>query len=285
MRDPSRESGYNLVILLVAVAVLNILVAVSLPAWSHVIRREREEELISRGFQYAEAIRIFHNRFQRYPVKLEELIETKPRSIRHLWKDPMTDEGNWGIVFQGAGQPLPGQNPNDPKNPNNLNGRNPGQGGQVPNESTGGDQNQEDNGDGTSQDGGIGGPKQGSPGVGPIIGVYSKSPKESILIFFGHERYDEWRFTEDLLTGQGGSRIGGDPGNGGQPGTSGGLKLSTRWLGRPLPSFLQNQDLPQGDNGLPNDGGIGSGPGSGSGNRRGGLANGRGNRPIGPVSK
>jgi len=64
------EAGYNLVILMVTMTLLNIALAIALPKWSHVIRREREEELISRGFQYAEAIRIFQNRFQRLPVRL-----------------------------------------------------------------------------------------------------------------------------------------------------------------------------------------------------------------------
>jgi type II secretory pathway pseudopilin PulG len=297
MSDPRRkaEAGYNLVILLVAISVLNILVAVSLPAWSHVIRREREEELISRGFQYAEAIRVFHNRFQRYPVKLEELVETKPRSIRHLWKDPMTDDGAWGIIFQGAGQPVPGQ-PDPNGRPGGQGGRG-GQAGQVPDEGSD-PQGDPSNGEEMPQQGGIGGPKQGSPGIGPIIGVYSKSPDESILVFYGHNRYDEWRFTEDLLTGRAGSTVGGDPslppprpGPGGQPGAAGGLALSTRWLGRPLPSFL-NQDLLQkkgegDDNGLPNGGGIGSGNNSGNGRRNGGGGNGANGRGGGvrPGSK
>ena len=51
-------AGYNIVILAVAITVLNILVAKALPLWSHVIQREKEEELIFRGLQYAEAIRI-----------------------------------------------------------------------------------------------------------------------------------------------------------------------------------------------------------------------------------
>ena len=76
------EAGYNLVILMMTLTVLNILMAAALPKWSHVIRREREEELISRGWQYAEAIRIFQNRFQRLPVRVEELMEVEPRSIR-----------------------------------------------------------------------------------------------------------------------------------------------------------------------------------------------------------
>ena len=61
--------------------------------------------------------------------------------------------------------------------------------------------------------------------TGPIIGVYSKSHQKSILIFNGHDHYDEWKFTVDMLSGM--MRSGGAAVGGGQ------FQLSTRWLGRP----------------------------------------------------
>ena len=81
------QEGYNLVMLVVAITVLNILVAVILPVWSHQARREKEEEAIFRGLQYAEAIRVFQLRFGRFPTALKELIEVEPPSIRQLWED------------------------------------------------------------------------------------------------------------------------------------------------------------------------------------------------------
>ena len=60
-----RQSGYTLVVCAVTVTVLSIAVATALPLWSAQIRREREEELIFRGLQYAEAIRVFQKRFGR----------------------------------------------------------------------------------------------------------------------------------------------------------------------------------------------------------------------------
>src|SRR5947199_5209330 len=98
------ELGYNLVVLVVIITVMNIVLAAVLPLWSQAIRRNREEELIFRGLQYAEAIRVFHNRFQRWPTRLEELVEIKPRSIRQLWKDPMTEDGKWQLIFEGREQ-------------------------------------------------------------------------------------------------------------------------------------------------------------------------------------
>lgn len=236
VRHKPSEAGYNLVFLMVTLTLLNIALAVALPKWSQVIRREREEELISRGWQYAEAVRVFQNRFQRLPVRLDELIEVEPRSIRKLWKDPMTDGGQWVLIPPGQGTTLTVQ-------PEMPDGRNP-------DENPGDD----DSGDGEPSeevDPGTGiGKKKGIVQVGPFIGVHSRSSKESILVFNGRNRYDQWHFTVDMLHEQGGGqRIGGDPTAGaGVPG-GGGLVRSTRWVGRPLPSFLQ---LPQGN--LPQDG-------------------------------
>ena len=229
-RERSREAGYNLVMLMVAITLLNIAVAISLPAWSQAIRREKEEELIFRGLQYAEAIRVFQMRYQRFPSRLEELIEVKPRCIRQLWKDPMTENGKWGLIFQGQQAPLTPQTPGNDDGDQNPDGRprrpgkpDPGDAGGAP----GGD----DEDDGSS----FGGPGKGDEvAVGPIIGVYSRSDKASIMTFFGRERYDEWRFTVDLF-----NQGGGPPPNPGAMAPRGqGIQLSTRWLGRPLPSFL-----------------------------------------------
>ena len=75
MRRRRRSRGYNLVAVVMLVTVLNVLVAAALPLWSTAIRRDKEEELISRGLQYAEAIRIFQKRFGRLPNRLPELLE------------------------------------------------------------------------------------------------------------------------------------------------------------------------------------------------------------------
>jgi len=239
----SSEAGYNLVILMVSLTLLNILLALALPKWSHVIRREREEELISRGLQYAEAIRIFENRFQRLPVRIEELIEIEPRSIRKLWKDPMTDDGRWVLIPPGGGEG-PTLTPQDPD------------GRDEPDEDEEIDPNT-----------GIG-QKKGIVQIGPFSGVHSRSSKESILIFNGRTRYDEWQFTSEMIKalmagggiGPGQNVVGVDYAR--IP------NLSTRWLGRPLPAFLTPQDgqmpgqMPDGSNpGGPGGPGGQGGPG------------------------
>jgi len=212
-------AGYSLVMVIMAVTVLNIMLAAALPKWSEMIKRDKEEELISRGWQYAEAIRVFQRRFQRFPVKLEELIKAKPRCIRQLWKDPMTASGEWAPIFLNQGSPI--QPPGTPKAP-------PSQGLD---------------------------PNQPQITVGPIVGVRSRSPSKSLLVFFGHERYDEWEFRVEMLTQPGGGGGGGGPhppnqrfGGGGVPGVAI-PTLSTRWLGRPMPSFVPPGGMPP--SGLP----------------------------------
>jgi type II secretory pathway pseudopilin PulG len=224
-----RQRGYNMVMLMVAITVLNIMVAIALPMWSQEIQRDREEELISRGWQYVEAIRVFQNRFQRLPIRLEELMEVKPRSIRRLWKDPMTD-GKMQPIFQNEGQPLvaqPGLQPQqDPSNPEGQSPGDPNAGQPDPNAPVDANGNKQ------------------QVATGPITGVRSRSNKKSILIFYGKERYDQWRFTleEMLQVRPGGGNVGVGAGNPAPGGA--GLNLSTRWLGRPSPYLQQPGAIP-----------------------------------------
>jgi type II secretory pathway pseudopilin PulG len=217
------ERGYNLVILVVALAVLNILLAAALPAWSTAIRREKEEELIFRGLQYAEAIRRFKFLFGAAPTRLEDLLKSEPRCIRQLWKDPMTEDGKWMLIFEGQGVPLEG----------NLEG----------------DEGQQQGGGAGFNPQGGGGldiPTEGLPGqgevvaVGPIKGVRSRSSETSILKFTEQERYDRWYFTTDLLVG--GGRVVQAGAGAGVPNVGGGvgIVLSTRWVGRPWPRELSS---------------------------------------------
>jgi hypothetical protein len=132
----------------------------------------------------------------------------------------------------------------------------PGTGGQVtppPQGPDGRNDQQNPNGDDAGEEvpdnTGIGN-KKGTTQVGPFIGVHSRSTKESILIFNGHDHYDQWQFTVEMLTrgGNGGGAGGGSEGGpGGDPAQGMGLQVSTKWLGRPLPKFLQPQGTQDGD--------------------------------------
>lgn len=240
----SREAGYSMAALMVAVTILTVLTAAALPMWSQQMQREKEEELIFRGWQYAEAIRVFQQRHGRLPTRLQELIEVEPRSIRKLWEDPMTEDGRWGVVIQtGAGQQQqtpPGRPPQGGEGREGREGRSrpSGQGGGV----CVGAESQQDGQGGRGGGRRAGGSSTGSPEVvGPIIGVCSRSDEESLKILFGEASYSAWRFTADKLgsgavTGIGpeGARRGSGPV---QPHTdAGGIPTLPRaqWIGRPF---------------------------------------------------
>lgn len=193
----ARGGGYTLVALLVGMTVASILIAAVLPLASAQAQREKEAELIFRGLQYAEGIRVFRRRFGRYPNSLKELLEVKPRSVRRLWTDPMTKDGEWEIVSLegtpvaqapvggGTGRPAPTPTPKPTPSPF----KSP--------------------------------PGAGGDRTGPVMGVYSKSTERGYRLWEGREAYNEWRFTEASLTGGAQTTVpGAGPGPG--PGIGGG---------------------------------------------------------------
>lgn len=177
--------GYSLVALVMIVAVMNIVIAASLPLWSTAIQREKEEELVFRGLQYAEAIRVFQTRHGRYPVRLEELLEVEPRSIRQLYPEPMTEEGAWGLLFNAApNRPRPGQ-PGQPGQPDD-----PDDGRQRP-----GEEDEERRRRGRT---GIG-TRAGQTAPRPIVGVFSPSDEQAFRSFAGARTYADWQFRSELI--------------------------------------------------------------------------------------
>ncbi|HEV7667673.1 MAG TPA: hypothetical protein VGS22_04050 [Thermoanaerobaculia bacterium] len=251
-----REAGYNLVVLMVAITVMNILIAASLPLWSRIIQHDKEEELVFRGLQYAEAIRVFRIRFQRAPVRIEELLEAKPRCIRQLWKDPMTEDGKWKILYEGV-----------PQVPGSVQRQVPGGGDDESGGGKGEDPADSDNSgrsdsgpnaeDGSEGSGFLSTEQKEKLTIGPIEGVLSKSHKRSAMVWFGQDRYDQWQFRWQLVAQQ---KSFGVPAVDGQPVPQG---ESVRWLGRPWPKWLGLQSAPPiSPTGLPpnSPGGLGGAP-------------------------
>jgi type II secretory pathway pseudopilin PulG len=97
------SDGYAFVVLMVAMTVMLIALAAALPSVYHESQREKEEELIFRGNEYARAIYLFQRQFQRYPKSVDELIRTNNiRFLRHAYKDPMSPNGKWRFIHVGA---------------------------------------------------------------------------------------------------------------------------------------------------------------------------------------
>jgi type II secretory pathway pseudopilin PulG len=103
---PSRSSstGFALLIVMVAAAVLLISLTAVLPSIHQEGQREREAELIFRGYQYARAIAGYHQKFQRYPNSIQDLTKLTNgfRFLRKEYADPMTPGGKWRFIHANA---------------------------------------------------------------------------------------------------------------------------------------------------------------------------------------
>jgi len=215
------ERGYAMAALLVGMAVMAIMLGVALPVWRTAVQREREAELVFRGEQYANAIAIFQRRTGGYPPTLDVLEKT--RAIRKLYKDPITG-GDFQPVFVGQmiggapvmpGQPGRGAQPargGIAATPVAGRGQPPAARGAAPSPFTGGGVGQ--TGFGTGQ--------TGAPAAGPIIGVVSRSTADSLRLYNGRGKYNEWAFVAVAATQQAGAPTGAEtpgpqvPGRGGR---------------------------------------------------------------------
>lgn len=93
------QRGFVMAMLLALITIMGILLMKGIPAITTEVRREQEAELIFRGESIAKAIRIFAAKSGRYPMSLAELDTVKPRIIRKIYKDPMTESGEWDMIY------------------------------------------------------------------------------------------------------------------------------------------------------------------------------------------
>jgi type II secretory pathway pseudopilin PulG len=181
-----------MVALLIGLMIMSVMIAAVLPLASAESQRDKEEELIFRGMQYAEGIRLFRRRYGRYPNSLKEMADLRPRTIRKLWKDPITNSDDWGLVSATVGAPIPGQQGAGPVRP-------PGSPGSMMPTPTPAPTPT------PTPSSGFGATPASANPAGPVAGVYSKSKKKGYRIYQGREAYNEWRFTEQALTQQTGA--------------------------------------------------------------------------------
>jgi len=174
---PRGDSGYAMAALLVMLGVITVIVGMAMPIWRTVVQREKEEELIFRGRQYARAIQLYQRKFANaYPASIDVLVEQ--RFLRKKYKDPMTKSGEFEILYQatlaqqragaagGRGSTAPGLQA----------GAGPG---------------------GTMTPAAMPGSAFGSQVAGPqggVVGVASKSKEKSFRVLDGRTAYNEWQF-------------------------------------------------------------------------------------------
>jgi type II secretory pathway pseudopilin PulG len=194
MPHRSPEAGYTLIALTAGMTIMLILMTAGAPAWRYLMQDMREEELLFRGNQIAEAI----ERYQRknantFPPSLEVLV--KGKYLRKAYQDPFEPKGKWRFLKPGeAIIPQPSGAP------------------------------------GTGGPSGLG-PAFSPPPVvprlpgteatvagqlGPIAGVVSTSTLKGYRKLNGREKYNEWAF----MAGQ--PRLVGDVPLGGAPQAPGG---------------------------------------------------------------
>jgi len=117
--DPQRrrrEGGYLLLAILLMVAFMVIAATIEAPLMVQQMKRDREEEMIHRGTEYARAIKKYYKKFGRYPANLEQLDNTNQiRFLRKRYKDPLTKDGKWKLLNYGDIQAI--LNPNAPGTP------------------------------------------------------------------------------------------------------------------------------------------------------------------------
>ena len=188
LRNKSSQ-GYTMVAIVIGMAVMAILLMGVAPSIATIMKREREQELLFRGKQYARAIALFQRRYGRFPTELKQLYENRPRTIRKLFKDPMCDCSSWQLIVQGTPDAIQGNMPGAPGRPVPMT--------PTPTLFAGGGE---------------------TKNVGPIIGVRSRVHQEALVEWRGQKFYDEWRFImgdadRDTLAGSvpGGGRIPGAP--------------------------------------------------------------------------
>ena len=236
-RARSKESGYVLLAVLLTMTLMLIALSVEAPRIAQQIKRDKEEEMIHRGKDYAIAVKRFvHKNGGRYPASVEQLENTNHiRFLRKKYVDPMTGESDWKMVHVGEAEiKIPAANPGL----SGGGGPNPGLfGSGGPNTGSGGQ------GGGTGGQGtGTGG--QNNPalqntlnanplgngqtvGGGQIMGVASVSKKQGIKEFNDKDEYDQWYFVYDLRleqSGGSGVTVAAPRAGGNATGSSGGSK-------------------------------------------------------------
>jgi type II secretory pathway pseudopilin PulG len=200
-----KQSGYMLLAIIIMATVLAIAAAAAAPSVAQEIKRQREEELVHRGTQYARAIKRFYKKFGRYPARIEELESTNNlRFLRKRYKDPITGSDQWHIIHYGeatikpkmfGNQPVGSATPGSSTTGGSTTGTvtpPPASGStatvvgtQGTNSTTGGP---------TATLTSASGPTFGGL---PIVGVSSTSTRESLMELYGKNHYNEWEFVYD----------------------------------------------------------------------------------------
>jgi type II secretory pathway pseudopilin PulG len=109
MKLRGSEGGFTFIGLLIFVVIMGIGLAAAGELWSTAAKREKEAQLLFVGDEFRRAIGSYYEGSQglkQFPRELEDLLEDKRfpmvrRYLRQIYRDPMTDTANWGLVKSG----------------------------------------------------------------------------------------------------------------------------------------------------------------------------------------
>ena len=216
---PQGELGFSMATVMVLTTILLVGLSEAVVSWQKAMQREREEELIFRGKQYIRAIGLWQRKFPgTLPTTIDALLNTNnTRFLRKRWKDPITNSEEWRLIKMNPdgtisgltivpstistrdvsipGAPTAGQRSttSTPLSVSSM-GSSP-TGTQLGGPTIGTQGNPLNMGSVRASD-----PRRstlqasGSPVLGGIVGVASKSEKESLKTYNGRNKYNEWEF-------------------------------------------------------------------------------------------
>lgn len=107
-----RQGGFSYVVVMFLVAILSIVSVRALESTLVAERRDKETELLWRGQAYLNAIREYYLKppgdANSYPAQLKDLLAdtrfaNQPHRLRKLYRDPMTNDEQWGLVHDENG--------------------------------------------------------------------------------------------------------------------------------------------------------------------------------------
>jgi type II secretory pathway pseudopilin PulG len=99
---PARQKGYALLMAMFLVATMIIMATVVTPNILTEGRREREQEAIWRGNQYARAIGLYYRKNGRYPQTVDDLVKGNlgVHFVRKAYTDPTNPaDGSWRFIY------------------------------------------------------------------------------------------------------------------------------------------------------------------------------------------
>jgi len=107
-RESDPEAGYVLLAVIFLCVILLISLAIAAPKIAMSIQRDKELETVHRGEQYKRAIKLYYQKFGRYPTTIDQLVETNQiRFLRKKYTDPLTGKDDWKPVYFGQAHVRP----------------------------------------------------------------------------------------------------------------------------------------------------------------------------------